>query len=68
MTYDVFGFAIPAFLFWKVIGLCVLAFVVNFLYTLWTGRNLTDDRNRMRQAKEQRGSPVSLSKTDQESR
>ncbi len=50
MTYDLFGFTVPAFLLWKLIGLCVLAFVVNFLYTLKTGRNLTDDRNRMRQS------------------
>ncbi|MDP9892596.1 ABC-type uncharacterized transport system fused permease/ATPase subunit [Variovorax boronicumulans] len=47
MNIELFGFEIPAFLLWKVLGLCALAFIVNFIYTWKTGRNLTDDRNRL---------------------
>lgn len=43
---DLFGHSIPTFLIVKLVGLAVLAFVVNFIYTLKTGRSLTDDRNR----------------------
>ncbi|KWT94692.1 hypothetical protein WDL1CHR_02075 [Variovorax sp. WDL1] len=32
------------FLIWKAIGLCVLAFVVSFVYRLITGRSLTEAR------------------------
>lgn len=46
MNIELFGFSITAFLFWKLVGLAVLAFIVNFVYTWKTGRNLTDDRNR----------------------
>ena len=45
MSIELFGFSIPAFLLLKLVGLAVLAFIVNFVYTLKTGRNLTDDRN-----------------------
>jgi uncharacterized SAM-binding protein YcdF (DUF218 family) len=32
------------YLIWKAIGLCILAFVVSFLYRLITGRSLTEAR------------------------
>lgn len=38
-------FTFVDFLMWKAIALLVLAFVVNFVYTLFTGRSLTQDRN-----------------------
>ena len=33
------------FLLWKGIGLMVLAFLVCFIYRLFTGRSLTEERN-----------------------
>ncbi|VTU34105.1 hypothetical protein RA8CHR_04905 [Variovorax sp. RA8] len=30
------------YLIWKAIGLCVLGFMVNFVYTLVTGRTLEE--------------------------
>ena len=45
---EIFGYSIPADLLLKLVALGLLAFVVNFVYTWKTGRNLTDDRNRVR--------------------
>lgn len=52
---DLFGHSIPTFLIVKLVGLAVLAFVVNFIYTLKTGRSLTDDRNRALQQEHRAG-------------
>lgn len=65
MTIDVFGFTITAFLFWKLIGLAVLAGIVNFIYTLKTGRYLTDDRNQLAAQERREQAPA---KRDPESR
>ena len=67
MSIEIFGFSITAFLFWKVVGLAVLAFIVNFIYTWKTGRNLTDDRNRLAAQKPGHPSPVPA-KADREDR
>jgi heme exporter protein D len=65
MTFELFGFTITAFLFWKLVGLAVLAGIVNFVYTLKTGRYLTDDRNQL--AARERSGQVPA-KPDRESR
>ncbi|VWX63187.1 hypothetical protein VARIO8X_90056 [Burkholderiales bacterium 8X] len=44
---EIFGLTFTAFMFWKLVALAVLAFVVNFIYTLKTGRDLTDARNQL---------------------
>lgn len=67
MSIEIFGFSITAFLFWKVVGLAVLAFIVNFIYTWRTGRNLTDDRNQLAAQKLERSGPAPV-KADPEGR
>lgn len=65
MNIELFGFSIPAFLLLKLVGLAVLAFIVNFIYTLKTGRNLTDDRNLLAKQGQHAQAPASR---DQEAR
>ena len=59
---DIFGFTIPALMFWKLVGLAVLAFVVNFIYTFKTGRSLTDDRNQMQRQQGHASTPAKQGK------
>lgn len=59
---SIFGYSIPTFLLLKLVALVVLAAVVNFIYTLKTGRSLTDDRNQLLQ-QEQRAAGQSKQAT-----
>ncbi|MFM9427324.1 heme exporter protein D [Variovorax sp. GrIS 2.14] len=61
---EIFGFTFTAFLFWKLVALCVLAFIVNFVYTLKTGRSLTDDRNRLRREQSATSTTQALDRVD----